>query len=121
MSAEKSEGKTVSLTKRTVKEVIDEIKSAIKEYLHETEVKVKASLRTLLISSIISLVLVAVAIAFMGTAVIFIIIGWFKYLSLTTPEWLALIVMGIISIVIGLIFLFAVFMIIRRQLRTPRK
>jgi hypothetical protein len=35
--------------------------------------------------------------------------------------WLALILMGITSIVIGLVFLLAVFIIIRRQLKTPKK
>jgi CBS domain containing-hemolysin-like protein len=121
MSAEKSEGKTVSLTKKTVKEVLDETKSAIKEYLHETEIKLKERFRKLIISSIISIVLVTVAISFMGTAAIFITIGGFKYLSMFMQAWLALILMGITSIVIGLVFLLAVFIIIRRQLKTPKK
>lgn len=112
---------TISVSKSTFKDFFNEIKKAIKEYFEETEIKIREQLKKLLITSIITVILVAVVIAFIGTAVVFIVIGGYKYLSMFLPAWLAWMVMGLISIIVGLAFLFVVYIIIRNQLRSPQK
>lgn len=112
---------TISVSKSTFKDLLDKIKEAIKESFKETEAALKERLKKLLITSIIGVVLVAMVIAFIGTAVVFIIIGGYKYFSMYLPAWLAWILMGVISIIIGVVLLVAVFFIIRNQLKTPKK
>jgi uncharacterized protein involved in cysteine biosynthesis len=108
----------MSLTKKTVEDFLDEIKAAVKEYLQKLETSFKQRLKKLLIVTIITAVLLAAAMSFIGTASIFIIIGSLKYFIMFLPAWLAWILMGIISILIGVALLVIVFLIIRSQLKS---
>ena len=79
----------MSSTKKTVEDFLDEIKAAVIEYLHKMEAAAKARLKKLLVISIITMILVATASSFIGTASIFIIIGSLKYWMMFVPAWLA--------------------------------
>jgi hypothetical protein len=99
--------------------ILNEIKAILKEYVNEAEAAFKKRLKRLLIISIIGSVLMALGISFIGSASLFILIGSFKYLSTSMPAWEALYIMGITSgIIAGVLFL-ALFIIIRKQLRSP--
>ena len=101
--------------------ILSEIKALLKEYLNEAEAAFKKRLKRLLIISIISSVLMALGISFIGSASLFILIGSFKYLSTSMPAWEALYIMGITSGIIAGVLFFALFIIIRNQLRSPQK
>jgi hypothetical protein len=101
--------------------ILSEIKTLLKEYLSEAEAAFKKRLKRLLIISIISSVLMALGISLIGSASLFILIGSFKYLSTSMPAWEALYIMGITSGVTAGILFFALFIIIRKQLRSPQK
>ncbi len=101
--------------------ILNEIKVILKEYLNEAEDAFKKRLKKLLIVSIIGSVLMALGISFIGSAALFILIGSYKYLSTSMPAWEALYIMGIISGVIAGAFFLALFLIIRKQLRSPEK
>lgn len=100
---------------------LNEIKSILREFANEAEASFKKRLKKLLIISIVSSVLMALGISFLGTASLFILIGSFKYLSTSMPAWEALYVMGIISGVIAGVLFLALFIVLRRQLRSPEK
>jgi hypothetical protein len=100
--------------------ILNEIKAILKEYLNEAETGVKKRIKRLLIVSIIGSVLMALGISFIGSASLFILIGSFKYLSTTMPAWQALYIMGITSGVIAGGLFFALFIIIRKQLSSPK-
>ena len=99
--------------------ILSEIKAILKEYMNEAEDAFKKRLKKLLIISIIGSVLMALGISFLGSASLFILIGSFKYLSTSMPAWEALYIMGITSGVIAGGLFFALFIIIRKQLRSP--
>jgi hypothetical protein len=101
--------------------ILSEIKSILREYVNETEASAKKRLKRLLIISIIGSVLVALGISLIGTASIFILVGSFKYLSTSMPAWEALYIMGITSGIISGVFFFALFIIMRNQLSSPKK
>ena len=101
--------------------ILSEIKALLKEYMNEAEAAFKKRLKRLLIMSIISSVLMALGISFLGSASLFILIGSFKYLSTSMPAWEALYIMGITSGITAGVFFFALFIIIRNQLRSPEK
>ncbi len=101
--------------------ILSEIKAILKEYVHETEAAVKKRLKRLIIISIIGSVLMALGISFIGSASLFILVGSFKYLSSSMPAWEALYIMGITSGIIAGVLFFALFIIIRNQLRSPEK
>lgn len=101
--------------------ILNEIKALLKEYLNEAETAFKKRIKKLLIVSIIGSVLMALGISFLGSASLFILIGSFKYLSTSMPAWEALYIMGITSgVIAGGLFL-ALYVIIRNQLRSPKK
>ena len=101
--------------------ILSEIKALLKEYVNEAEAAFKKRLKRLLIISIISIILMALGISLIGSASLFILIGSFKYLSTSMPAWEALYIMGITSGVTAGILFFALFIIIRKQLRSPPK
>jgi len=101
--------------------ILSEIKAILKEYLNETEAAVKKRLKRLIIISIIVSVLMALGISLIGTASLFILVGSFKYLSSSMPAWEALYIMGITSGITAGVLFFALFIIIRNQLRAPEK
>ena len=99
--------------------ILSEIKAILKEYMNETEAALKKRLKRLIIISIIGSVLMALGISLLGSASLFILIGSFKYLSTSMPEWAALYIMGITSGIIAAALFLALFIIIRKQLRSP--
>jgi hypothetical protein len=101
--------------------ILSEIKAILKEFMNEAESAVKKRLKKLIIISIIGSVLMALGISFLGSASLFILIGSFKYLSTSMPAWEALYIMGITSGIIAGVLFFALFIIIRNQLRSPEK
>jgi TRAP-type C4-dicarboxylate transport system permease small subunit len=100
---------------------LTEIKALLKEYMNEAETAFKKRLKKLLVISIVGSVLMALGISFLGSASLFILIGSFKYLSTSMPAWEALYIMGITSGVVAGGLFFALFIIIRNQLRSPEK
>jgi hypothetical protein len=101
--------------------ILNEIKAILKEYMNEAESAFKKRIKKLLIISIVSSVLMALGISFLGSASLFVLIGWFKYLSTSMPAWEALYIMGITSGIIAGVLFFGLFIIIRNQLRSPEK
>jgi TRAP-type C4-dicarboxylate transport system permease small subunit len=98
--------------------ILNEIKAILKEYLNEAEDNFKKRLKKLLIISIVGSVLMSLGISLIGSAALFILVGSFKYLSNSMPAWAALYIMGITSgIIAGVLFL-ALFIIIRKQLKS---
>jgi TRAP-type C4-dicarboxylate transport system permease small subunit len=89
--------------------------------MNEAETAFKKRLKKLLVISIVGSVLMALGISFLGSASLFILIGSFKYLSTSMPAWEALYIMGITSGVVAGGLFFALFIIIRNQLRSPEK
>jgi TRAP-type C4-dicarboxylate transport system permease small subunit len=100
---------------------LNEIKALLKEYMNEAETAFKKRLKKLLLIGIVGSVLMALGISFLGSASLFILIGSFKYLSTSMPAWEALYIMGITSGVVAGGLFFALFIIIRNQLRSPEK
>jgi hypothetical protein len=107
----------------TVREIIDElfneIKAILKEYMRKTENAIKKRLQRLLIIGVIVSALSALVILLIGSAFIFLLIGSLKYLSTFMPEWKAWYIMGLTSGVIGALLFLVLFIIIRKQLRSP--
>ena len=101
--------------------ILNEIKAILKAYMNEAEATVKKRLKKLIIVSIVTSVLISLGISFIGSASLFILIGSFKYLSTSMPAWEALYIMGITSGITAGILFFALFIIIRKQLRSPQK
>ena len=108
----------MSLLREIIDSLLKEIKSVLRERLHETEVVLKKRLRRLLVSGIIVIVFLAMVISLIGSAILFLIIGSLKYLSTLMPAWEAWGIMGLISSVIGMLLFLALFLFIRKQLRT---
>ena len=102
-----------------IRAILNEIKAILKEYMNEAEVAFKKRIKRLLIISIVGSVLMALGISFLGSASLFILLGSFKYLRTSMPAWEALYIMGIMSGVIAGVLFFALFIMIRRQLRSP--
>ena len=106
----------------TIKEIIEaffnEIKAIIKEYVHEQEGALKKRLQKILITSIIISILVSLVISFIGSASLFILIGSLKYLMTFMPAWEAWYITGITSGVIGAMLLLALYIIIRKRLKS---
>jgi hypothetical protein len=59
-------------------------------------------------------------ISLFGSAALFLLIGQLKYLSTFMPVWMAWDIMGITSGIIGALLLLVLFIIIRKQLRSPQ-
>jgi di/tricarboxylate transporter len=99
--------------------ILNEIKAILKEYVNEAETAFKKRVKRLLVISIVGSVLLAMGISLIGSAALFILVGSLKYLSTFMPAWEAWYIIGITSgVVAGVLFL-ALFMIIRKQLRSP--
>lgn len=89
--------------------------------MNEAEAAVKKRLKRLIIISIIGSVLMALGLSFLGSASLFILIGSFKYLSTSMPVWEVLYIMGITSGIRAGVLFFGLFIIIRNQLKSPKK
>jgi di/tricarboxylate transporter len=99
---------------------LNEIKAILKEYVNEAEAAFKKRLKRLLVISIIGSVLLALGISLIGSAALFILIGSLKYLSTFMPTWQAWFIIGITSGVIAGVLFLALFIMIRKQLRSPQ-
>jgi di/tricarboxylate transporter len=104
--------------KEIIYSLLNEIKAILKEYVHDTETALKKRLQKLLITGIVVSVLLALVISFIGSASLFILIGSLKYLSTLMPAWKAWYIIGISSGVIGGLLFLALFLFIRKQLRS---
>jgi O-antigen ligase len=100
---------------------LNEVKAILREYMNEAEAAFKKRLKKLLVVSIVGSVLMALGISFLGTASLFILIGSYKFLSASMPAWEALYIMGITSGIIAAVLFFALFIVLRNQLRSPEK
>jgi ABC-type multidrug transport system fused ATPase/permease subunit len=100
-----------------IKVLFNEIKAILREYVHETETALKKRLKRLLITGIIGSVLLTLIISLFGSAALFLLIG---QLSTFMPVWMAWDIMGITSGIIGALLLLVLFIIIRKQLRSPQ-
>jgi hypothetical protein len=101
-----------------IKLLFNEIKAILREYVNETEVALKKRIKTLLITSIIISVLLALVISFLGSAALFALIGSLEYLITFMPAWKAWYITGISSGVVGALILSGLFLIIRKQLKS---
>jgi di/tricarboxylate transporter len=108
----------LSFVQRIAEEVLKEIKAILREYLYETEAALKKRLRKILITGIIIGVLMTLVISLLGSAVIFILIGWLKYLETSMPAWEAWGIVGLTSGVVGGLLFLVLITFIRRQLRS---
>jgi hypothetical protein len=97
---------------------LNEAKAAVKEYFHCTTVAVKKRIKKILILTISGMILLSIAIALLGLSALFLLIGNYKYLSQFMPAWAALDLMGLIAAIIAVVFLAALYLIIRKQLKT---
>ncbi len=84
------------------------------------EAALKARLKKLLILSITSAVLLALGISLAGSAALFFLIGSLRYLETFMPAWQAWLIMGATSAVVAAALFVALFLIIRKQLATPK-
>jgi uncharacterized BrkB/YihY/UPF0761 family membrane protein len=105
--------------KDIIKAVLNEAKDTLKEYFQETETNLKKRFKRLLIISITSSILLALAISLIGSASLFILIGSLKYLETFMPAWEAWYITGLTSAAIAAVLLGALFFIIWKQLKSP--
>ena len=108
----------MSLVRRITDALLNEIRAILREYVRETETALKKRLQRLLITGIIVSILSALVISFLGSASIFVLIGSLKYLSTFMPEWKAWDIMGLTSGVVGGLLFLALFIVIRKRLRS---
>jgi di/tricarboxylate transporter len=109
----------LTLVREIIDALRDEIKAVLREYVRETKTALKKRLQRLLIISIIGSVLLSLVISLIGSAALFLLIGQLKYLETFVPSWEAWDIMGLTSgVIAGLLFLM-LFIIIRKQLRSP--
>ena len=100
--------------------ILNEIKAIIKEYMNEAETAVKKRLKRLIVMGIVSSVLLTLGISLIGSASLFILIGSLKYLSTFMPAWEAWYIIGITSGIAAAVLFLALFLIIRKQLKSPK-
>jgi phosphotransferase system glucose/maltose/N-acetylglucosamine-specific IIC component len=100
--------------------ILNEIKAALKDYANEAEVALKQRLKKLLIISIVSSILMALGISLAGSASLFILIGSLRYLELSMPAWLAWLLMGTTSAIAAAVLFIALFLVLRKQLKTTK-
>jgi hypothetical protein len=100
--------------------IIKEIKAALKEYANQAEVSFKKRIKKLLIISIVGTVLMSLGISLAGSAALFLLIGSLRYLETTLPAWEAWLIMGTISAIAAAALFVALFLLIRKQLSSPK-
>ena len=100
--------------------ILNEIKAALKEYANEAETAFKHRIKRLLIISIVGTVLMALGISLAGSAALFILIGSLRYLETNMPAWQAWLIIGTTSAIAAAALFVALFLIIRKQLTTPK-
>jgi hypothetical protein len=106
----------MSFVRKFADAMLAEAKAILREYAHETEVVLKKRLKKLVIVSVVTTILLSLAISSLGTASLFLEIGSLKYLSTMMPEWKAWDIMGLTSAAVGAALVLGLFLIIRKQL-----
>jgi len=106
--------------KELIQSFFEELKKALREYAQKQEAALKERLRKILIVSITSAVLLTIAISMAGTAGLFFLIGSLRYLETFLPAWMAWMIMAATSAVIAAALFATLFLIIRKQLSSPR-
>ena len=108
------------LIKEIITGFLDELKKALKEYAQKQEAQVKARLKKILIISITSMVILAIAVSMAGTAALFFLIGSLRYLQTFLPAWMAWMIMGATSAIVAAVLFVTLFLIIRKQLAASK-
>jgi phosphotransferase system glucose/maltose/N-acetylglucosamine-specific IIC component len=98
----------------------DEVKATLKQYLSKQEAALKARLKKILIISIIGALLMSLGISMAGSAALFFLIGSLRYLQTFLPAWQAWLIIGATSAVTAAALFIALYLIIRKQLATPK-
>ena len=111
---------TITELKELITQFFDQLKAALKEYANKQEAALKARLKRILIISITGAVLMMVGISLAGSAALFFLIGSLRYLETFMPAWQAWLIMGATSAVVAAALFVALFLIIRKQLATPK-
>jgi phosphotransferase system glucose/maltose/N-acetylglucosamine-specific IIC component len=106
--------------KDIITQFLDEIKAILKEYAQKQETALKNRLKKLLIISITSAVIMSIGISMAGAASLFFLIGSLRYLETFLPAWQAWFVIAGTSAVVAAALFIALFLIIRKQLATPK-
>jgi integral membrane sensor domain MASE1 len=106
--------------KELIVALLNEVKATIKDYLSEQEEALKPRLKKLLIISITGAVLLALGISMAGSAALFILIGSLRYLETFMPAWAAWLIMGATAAIAAAALFLALYIIIRKQLTTPK-
>jgi phosphotransferase system glucose/maltose/N-acetylglucosamine-specific IIC component len=89
--------------------------------MSKQEAALKARLKRLLILSITGAVLMSVGISLAGAASLFLLIGSLRYLETFLPAWQAWYIIGATSAVAAAVLFIALFLIIRKQLASPKQ
>ncbi len=106
--------------KEIIKSFLEELKCVLKEYADKQEAALKARLKKILIISIMGMVILALAISLAGAASLFFLIGTLRYLETFLPAWQAWLIMAATAGVIATVLFTALYLIIRKQLTTPK-
>ena len=112
--------KALTELKELITQFFDQLKAALKEYANKQEAALKARLKRILIISITGAVLMMVGISLAGSAALFFLIGSLRYLETFLPAWEAWLIMGATAAVVAAALFVALFLIIRKQLATPK-
>ncbi len=100
--------------------ILEEIKAALKEYANQAETAFKKRIKKLLIVSIVGAVLMSLGVSLAGSAALFSLIGSLRYLQTSMPAWQAWLIMATTSAIAAAGLFIALFLIIRKQLSSPK-
>jgi hypothetical protein len=100
--------------------ILNEIKAALKEYANQAEAAFKRRIKKLVIIGILGTVLMSLGISLAGSASLFILIGSLRYLETSMLAWQAWLIMGTTSAITAAALFIALFLIIRKQLSSPK-
>lgn len=107
--------------KEVIKSFLEDLKCSLKEYASKQEAALKERLKKILIISVTGMAILALAILIAGAASLFFLIGTLRYLETFLPAWQAWLVMAVIAGVIATILFTALYILIRKQLTTPKQ
>ena len=108
----------MSLLGRIANMLFGDVRSAVDVFVREIEDVFKERVRAVLVTCVIIGFLSALAFLMLGSASILLLIGSVKYLSTTMPVWEAWETAGLIAGFVGLILLFALFIVTRKRLNS---
>ena len=106
--------------KEIIRSFLEELRCVLKEFADKQEAVLKTRLKKILITSIMGAVILSLAISLAGAAALFFLIGTLRYLETFLPAWQAWLVMASIAGVIAAALFITLYLIIRKQLATPK-